>query len=67
MLGNNILKFLMLLSEDKVEMMTNHLKWKISVGSDQSTKSGCKGTYEVYKRHTNRQTKCVVRMGHLSL
>ena len=26
MLGNNIFKFLMPLSEDKVEMMKNHLK-----------------------------------------
>ena len=37
MLENNILKFLMPLLEDKEEMMTHHLKWKLLVGSDKST------------------------------
>jgi hypothetical protein len=54
------------LLEDKVEIMTNHLTGKLSVGSDKSTKFGCKGTYEIYKRHANRQRKCVIRVGHFS-
>ena len=54
------------LLEDKVEIMTNHLTGKLSVGSDKSTKFGCKGTYEIYKRHANRQRKCIIRVGHFS-
>jgi hypothetical protein len=45
MLGSNILKFLTPLLEDKVEMMKNNLKWKLSVGSGKSTKFGCKWTF----------------------
>ena len=44
----------------------NHLKWKLSVGSGKSTKFGCMWKYVIYERHTSRQTKCVIRVGHFS-
>jgi hypothetical protein len=55
-LGNSILKFLRPVLEDKVEKVTNNLKLKLSVGTDKSTKFGCMGTYEIYKRNPNEQT-----------
>jgi hypothetical protein len=61
-----MLKFLTPLLEDKLELMTNHLKLKPLVGSDKSTKFVCQATYGIYKRHTNRQKKWVISVRHFS-
>jgi len=51
MLGNNIRKFFRPLLEDKVLKC----KWKFW-WDRRSIKFGCKGTYEIYKRHPNGKT-----------